>query len=175
MLTPMRHGVTDASVGPEVIESSLRLLSEAPVRIERATAGVDEARLHRRTADEPWSANDVLAHLRAAADVRERFIDAMSTGDHATLRYVSPRSELRTTDDVDRTFADNLAAFRTRRAGLLDRLAGLPAEAWARASLIRDRPETVASYVRYLTEHETAHCEQIEALLRRRAEGARPV
>ncbi len=42
----------------------------------------------------------------------------------------------------------------------------MPIEHWSRGSLIRDRPETVASYVRYLTEHETAHCEQIETLLR---------
>ena len=95
MLTVMGRGATDANDGPAVIATSLRLLAEAPVRIERATAGVDAARLHRRTADEPWSVNDILAHVRSAADVRERFIDAMSTGEHATLRYVSPRSELR--------------------------------------------------------------------------------
>jgi len=166
MLTVMGQVAMDAGDGPEVITASLRLLAEAPVRIERATAGADAARLHRRTADEPWSVNDILAHVRSAADVRERFIDAMATGEHATLRYVSPRSELRKTDYVDRTFAENLAAFRTRRADLLDRLAGLPADDWTRGSLIRDRSETVASYVRYLTEHETAHCEQIEALLR---------
>ena len=113
MLTVMGQVATDAHDDPEVIATSLRLLAEAPVRIERATAGVDAARLHRRTADEPWSVNDILAHVRSAADVRERFIDAMSTGEHATLRYVSPRSELRKTDYVDRTFAENLAAFRT--------------------------------------------------------------
>jgi hypothetical protein len=37
---------------------------------------------------------------------------------------------------------------------------------WERGALIRDRPETIASYVRNLTDHETVHCEQIEALLR---------
>ena len=166
MLPAMGQVATDAHDDPEVIATSLRLLAEAPVRIERATAGVDEARLHRRTADEPFCPSTTSSPMSARPrNVRERFIDAMSTGDHATLRYVSPRSELRTTDYVDRTFAENLAAFRTSRAGLLDRLAGLPADGRT-GSLIRDRPETVASYLRYLTEHETAHCEQIEALLR---------
>jgi hypothetical protein len=165
MLASMRQVVMDASVGPEGVEALVRLLSATPVRIEQATAGLDATRLHRRTADEPWSVNDVLAHVRSAADVRERFIDAMATGEHATLRYVSPRSELRRTDYADRTFAENLAAFRTRRAGLLDRLAGLPLDGWSRGSLIHDRPETVASYVRSLTEHEALHCEQIEAML----------
>jgi hypothetical protein len=48
----------------------------------------------------------------------------------------------------------------------VDRLEALPTEHWLRGSVIRDRPETVASYVRYLTDHRTAHCEQIETLLR---------
>ena len=90
----------------------------------------------------------------------------MATGEHATLSYQSPRSELRKTNYVDLPFAENLAAFRSQRASLVDRLEALPAEHWSRGSLIRDRPETVASYVRYLTDHETAHCEQIETLLR---------
>ena len=90
----------------------------------------------------------------------------MATGKHATLPYQSPRSELRKTNYVDLAFAENLAAFRAQRASLVDRLESSPMAEWSRGSLIRDRPETVASYVRYLTEHETAHCEQIEALLR---------
>jgi hypothetical protein len=166
MLAPMRRGATSASVGPDVIATYLRLLRETPVRIARATADVDAARLLRRTADEPWSVNDVLAHLRAAADVRERFIDAMSTGDHPTLRYESPRSELRRTNYVDLAFSENLAAFRGQREILLEWLARLPIQGWSRGSMIRDRPESVASYVGYLTEHETVHCEQIEALVR---------
>ena len=162
----MQDSATSASVGPGEIAAWLRLLEEAPIRIERATAGEDAARLHRRTDGEPWSVNDILAHLRAAADVRERFIDAMTTGGHSTLRYESPRSELRKTDYVELAFSENLAAFMTRRAALVDRLRRLPAEGWSRGSLIRDRSETAASYVRHLTEHETVHCDQIEALVR---------
>jgi hypothetical protein len=148
------------------IADLMRLLHQAPIRIAAATDGVDPERLRRRTADEPWSVNDVLAHVRAAADVRDRFIVKMATGEHATLAYQSPRSELRKTDYVDLTFAENLAAFRAARAHLLDLLDGLPPEAWSRGSLIRDRPESVDSYVRYLSDHEAVHCEQIEALLR---------
>jgi uncharacterized damage-inducible protein DinB len=148
------------------IERLLGLLRDVPIRLNAATGGADDATLHRRTGDEPWSVHDILAHLRAAADVRERFILAMSTEDHATMRYQSPRSELRKTDYVDRRFAENFAAFRAQRASLVRRLERLPAGDWSRGSLIRDRPETVASYVRYLTEHEIVHCEQIETLLR---------
>jgi hypothetical protein len=90
----------------------------------------------------------------------------MASGEHEALSYQSPRSELRKTNYVDLAFAENLAAFRSQRASLVDRLAALPAEHWSRGALIRDRPETVTSYVRYLSDHETAHCDQIETLLR---------
>jgi hypothetical protein len=119
-----------------VVERYLRSLRDAPVRIAAVTHGVDDATLHRRTEAEPWSVNDILAHLRAAADVRERFIDDMSTGEHATMRYESPRSELRRTDYPDRGFAENLAAFRAKRSAFAERLEALPLEAWARGSAI---------------------------------------
>ncbi len=152
--------------GRDDVERYLRLLREAPVRIAAATDGIDAARLEQRSADEPWSVNDILAHVRAAADNRERFIDRMATGEHVALSYQSPRSELRKTNYVDLPFAENLAAFRSQRTSLVDRLAALPTGHWSRGALIRDRPENIVSYVRYLTDHETAHCEQIETLLR---------
>jgi uncharacterized damage-inducible protein DinB len=166
MLRAMSEGAGDADPGLDDVERWLGLLREAPIRIAAAASGVDAARLHARTAAEPWSINDILAHLRAAAETRERFIARMATGEDASLTYQSPRSELRKTNYVELRFAENLAAFRAQRASLVDRLASLPAEHWSRGSRIRDRPETVASYIRYLTDHETAHCEQIETLLR---------
>jgi hypothetical protein len=159
-------GTRTVSITPADIERYLRLLRETPIRIAAATDDADPARLDVRTADEPWSVNDILAHLRAAADARERFIARMATGEHTTLSYQSPRSELRKTNYLDLPFAENLAMFASQRANLVDRLGSAPAAHWSRGSRIRDRPETVASYVGYLTEHEAAHCEQIEALLR---------
>jgi uncharacterized damage-inducible protein DinB len=148
------------------IERQLDRVRAAPVRIAAATAGVADDRLRRRTAAEPWSVNDVLAHVRAAADQRDRFIRRMATGEHVTLPYRSPRSELRKTDYVDRPFAENLASFTAKRAALVEWLEALPRDAWSRGARIRDRPETVASYVGHLTDHEQLHCDQIEALLR---------
>jgi hypothetical protein len=67
---------------PEVnsaeIEQFLGLLREAPRRIAAATNAVTESQLYLRTEDEPWSVSDILAHLRASADVREKFIHAHS-------------------------------------------------------------------------------------------------
>ena len=147
------------------IQQRLDQLRAVPGRIAAATDAVSDPVLHRRTAAEPWSVNDVLAHLRAAADVRDRYMRRMATGEHATLAYDSPRSEMRKTDYVDRPFAENLAAFTAQRVSLVEWLEALPADAWSRGALIRDRPETIATYARSLAEHEAVHCEQIEALL----------
>ena len=141
-------------------------LADIPPRIAAATTGVRDPILHRRTVEEPWSVNDVLAHLRAAADHRMRYMRRMATGAHGTLSYVSPRSELKKTDYLDRSFAENLEAFSADRRRLIEWLDTLSADDWERGALIRDRPETVATYARYLVEHELAHCEQIEAILR---------
>ena len=155
-----------AAIGTSDIERLLAGLCEPPVRIAAATARTDEAALQRRTAEDPWSVSDVLAHVRSVADHRLRSIRRMATGDVVKLRYESPRAELRRTDYLDRPFAENLAAFSADRAALVGWLETLPADAWGRGALIRDRPETVASYVGYLTDHELVHCEQIESLVR---------
>jgi hypothetical protein len=89
----------------------------------------------------------------------------MATGGHKSLSYVSARSELKKTDYLDLPFADDLAAHRSKRADIVERLEALEVEEWSRGSIIRDRSETVATYVRYLADHDIAHCEQIEALV----------
>jgi uncharacterized damage-inducible protein DinB len=144
----------------------LEQLRDAPRRIAAATIGLTEDRLGVRTAEEPWSANDVLAHVRSAADVRDRFIRRLATEERASIPYQSARSELARTDYLERSFAENLAAYTAQRAELVEFLESLAPDGWDRGARMRDRPETVASYARYLAEHDTAHCEQIEALLR---------
>jgi hypothetical protein len=141
-------------------------LRDAPSRIAAVTAGVAEDRLYLRTPDERWSVNDVLAHVRSAADVRDRFIRRLATEKRDRLTYRSARSELARTDYLERPFAANLTAYTTRRTELVEFLASLPPDGWDRGARIRDRRETVATDARYLAEHDTAHCEQIEALLR---------
>ncbi len=134
--------------------------------MEAATGGADDKRLHARSAAEPWSVNDILAHVRASADMREKYITYMASGDRATLRYESPRGWIRKTDYLELPFAESFAAYRAHRSAWLGQLEAMSLADWERGAIIRDRPETIASYVRYLTDHETVHCQQIEALLR---------
>ena len=148
------------------IKQFLSLLAEAPRRIADATKGLAESRLYLRTKEEPWSVSDILAHLRASADVREKFIQSMLTQEHPVLRYLSPRTYSKKTNYVELAFPESFEAYKKQRKDLLHTLKTLSMKEWSRSAMIKDRPETVFSYTRYLTQHETAHCEQIEELLK---------
>lgn len=50
-------------------EEILALLEETPERITTATAGLTPAQLRTAPTTGAWSLNDILAHLRACADV----------------------------------------------------------------------------------------------------------
>jgi DinB superfamily len=144
----------------------LELLAEAPRRIAVATKGLLEPRLTLRTEAEPWSINDILAHLRASADVREKFIQIMLTQNHPTVRYISPRSYIRKTNYLELPFHESFQAYKKQRNELLKKLRDLSIQDWSRSAIIKERTETVFSYTRYLTGHESAHCEQIEELVK---------
>ena len=90
----------------------------------------------------------------------------MLTQDHPTLRYISPRSYIKKTSYLELAFAESFQAYKKQRNELLNALKELSLEDWSRSAIIKDRLETVFSYTLYLTQHETAHCEQIEELLK---------
>jgi hypothetical protein len=104
--------------------------------------------------------------LRASADVRGKSIHIMLTQDHPTLRYISPRSYIKKTNYLELAFPESFQAYKKQRNELLNTLKQISIEDWSRSAIIKDRPETVFSYTLYLTQHETAHCEQIEELLK---------
>jgi len=90
----------------------------------------------------------------------------MLTQDHPTLRYISPRSYIKKTNYLELAFAESFQAYKKQRNELLNALKEFSLEDWSRSAIIKDRLETVFSYTLYLTQHETAHCEQIEELLK---------
>jgi hypothetical protein len=100
------------------IEQVLTLLPETAPRIEALTADVSPSEL--RTQPEPgeWSANEVLAHLRACADVWGGCIETMLAEDHQTIRAVNPTTWAERTRYADQDFDASLRAFATQRADL---------------------------------------------------------
>jgi hypothetical protein len=156
-------------VSPTETKSVLRLLAATPRRITSLSQGVEISKLHFRPHPDSWSANDILAHLRACADVWGKSIVDMITQDHPKLLYISPRSWIRKTDYLELEFRGSLKAFTDQRRELLRVLKGLSIKDWSRSATFtattKGREQTVFSYACRIAEHEDKHCDQIEAVL----------
>jgi hypothetical protein len=157
-------------VSPAETENVLRLLAATPRRIASLSRGVEISKLHFRPHQDSWSANDILAHLRACADVWGKSIVEMITQDHPKLRYISPRSWIRKTDYLELEFRGSLKAFTDQRGELLRVLKSLAIKDWSRSATftatMKGREQTVFSYACRIAEHENKHCDQIEAVLK---------
>ena len=151
------------------IEQVLTLLEATPPRLAALTGGMTPAQLRATPAPDEWSANDVLAHLRACADMWGGYIMAMLAEDTPTLRAVNPRTWIEQTNYRELDFRPSLRAFTTQRADLLALLKPLPAEGWSRSAIVTGAGKpltlTVLSYAQRLARHERPHVKQIERIV----------
>jgi DinB superfamily len=158
--------VTSSSL---TIEQVLTLLAATPPRIDALTADLTPDQLQTAPNHDEWSANDVLAHLRACADVWGSCIVTMIAEDRPTLRAVNPRTWIKQTDYRDLEFRPSLRAFATQRADLLAVLEPLPPEGWSRAATVTGAgavlERTVLTYAQWLARHERPHLKQIERIV----------
>jgi len=157
------------SEAQSAIDEVLQQLAATPDRLIVMTRDLTPARLQAKPEAEVWSANDILAHLRACADAWGRSIQAMIARDHPTLRYVSPRTWLRKTDYLTLDFRVSFEAFAQQRKDLLTALNALDPDGWSRGATFtgttRGREQTVLSYAQRMAAHEIQHLEQISSVL----------
>lgn len=151
------------------IEQVLALLAETPRRLEALTDGLEPARLRTAPGDGEWSANDVLAHLRACADVWGGFIAAILAEDRPTLKGMDPRHWPKQADYLVAEFRPSLHAFATHRAALLAVLESLLPEGWARTATVMawgtPFERTVLSYAERMARHERPHLKQLARIV----------
>ena len=147
----------------------MTLLVETPPRIAALTAGLEPAQMHTTSNRDVWSANDVLAHLRACADVWGDCIVAMIAEDKPTLRAVNPLTWIKKTDYLELEFRPSLHSFATQRADLLAVLEPLPPEGWSRAATVTGAGKvlerTVLFYAQWLARHERQHVKQVDRIV----------
>ena len=157
-------------VDPVEIKKILASLAATPQLLKALSIGLNKDQLHYRSDEEPWAANDILAHLRTCADVWGKSIMAMISQDHPTLRYVSPRTWMKKTNYPEQDFHASLEEFTRQRNELLQALKALPTNDWSRGATFTattsGREQTVLSYAQRIVDHENTHCIQIEALLK---------
>jgi hypothetical protein len=147
------------------LEQILIQLPETPKRIAAFTAGVAPAELRKSSAPGEWSAIEVLAHLRACADVWGNNIVRIVREDTPAWVAVNPRSWIEQTDYAQLQFTASLRAFTKQRADLMAVLGPLPRKGWSRVALVSGGAPTrecsVLYYAERLARHERAHVKQI--------------
>jgi hypothetical protein len=148
--------------------AALEQLETTPQRIASATKGLTGQDLIWKPSADSWSVNEVVAHLRACADIWGDSIAKILSQNNPTFRYVSPRTWIRETNYLLLDFPTSFLAFRKQREDLLHILRPLSQEQWLRTANIKaakPRVETVLSYAHRLATHEASHCEQIDRIL----------
>lgn len=146
-------------------EQILSLLAAAPGRIAAAATGLSSEQLSAAPAPGEWSANDILAHLRACADVWGGCIATILAEDRPTIRAMNPRAWIKHTDYPQQEFRASLQAYTVQRQALVAVLASLPPDTWARSATVtgagKALERTVLSYADSLAVHERAHLKQM--------------
>ena len=154
-----------ATVSDAEIQSVLTTLAGTPQEIARIASGRTASQLHRKPAADAWSAQEILAHLRACAEVWGRSISRMLAEDRPTIRYVSPRGWIKKTDYLQLDFHDSLDAFSRQRAVLIATLEALDRVDWSRGATFTattlGRQATVLSYADRIAAHELKHLDQL--------------
>jgi uncharacterized damage-inducible protein DinB len=153
---------------PRTIEQILIMLADAPMRLIRITENLSPAQLLTPPEPDEWSARDVLAHMRACADMWGKYILQILNEDRPTIKAVNPTTWIKQTNYREQKFQPSLQVFTTQRAGLLVVLRSLTPEAWSRAATVtgagKPRERTVYTYALWLANHEQSHFRQIERI-----------
>lgn len=150
------------------IEEILAILAATPERITTITEGLKPEQLHRVPSEAEWSINEVLAHLRACADMWGSAIETIIREDHPTIRAVNPRTWIKQTDYPQQEFASSFRAFTSQRVELVKLLQALPREGWSRSATVTGAGKvlerSVQKYAQWLARHERPHVKQIERI-----------
>jgi hypothetical protein len=152
------------------IDQILIQLAETPERLAALTAGVTPAQLKTRPMAGEWSAVEVLAHLRACADLWGSNIVTILTEKAPAWRALDPRTWMEQTNYVDLQFAPSLRAFSKQRAGVMAVLGPAPPKDWSRSATVSGAgpiyQRTVFYYAERMARHERAHVKHIGRLVR---------
>lgn len=155
---------------PLTIEQILTLLAATPSRLADLTQDVEQVQLLAPPGPGEWSARDVLAHLRACADMWGKYIAVILSEDRPTFKAMNPTTWIKQTDYRQQEFQPSLQAFTIQRAALLAVLEPLAPAAWSRMATVmtagKPRERSVYTYAQWLTNHEQSHIKQINRIVK---------
>jgi hypothetical protein len=140
-------------------------LRATPLRLRELTSGVAPELLRTSPGPDEWSANDVLAHLRACSDRWGEAATRIIEEDRPKIRGTEPRIWITKTNYLDLEFAPSLRVFVRQRKALLAVLDPLSPDAWQRTGTLvgAGKPVDLTAYyyAERLARHERPHVKQI--------------
>lgn len=151
------------------VQEVLDQLRSTPLRLRELTAGVLPEVLRTSPGPDAWSANDVLAHLRACSDRWGEAATRIVEEDSPRLRGTEPRVWITKTNYLDLEFTPSLRAFVRQRKALLAVLDPLQPADWQRTGTLvgagKHVSRTVHIYAERLARHERSHVKQVSRTL----------
>jgi hypothetical protein len=147
------------------IDRILAALEEHPLRLAQHL-GLPADKLALAPASQGWSPTQILAHLRACADLWTHSMYAMLAENEPGMSDINERKWAKVARYEEWPFVDLLRGFTDQRATLMRVLRALPPAGWERSVLIAGRRHTIFTQARRMAKHEAGHLEQIEEILK---------
>lgn len=144
---------------PEIAKH-LDTIARTPELLKVMSAGFSDAQLATAPDDTSWSPLQILAHLRACADLWSYSIFAMLAESSPSLALIDARRWAKMLLVNPLPFHEALHLFTVKRGELVQVLQCLKFEDWSRSASIGDRDHTVYSQVRRMALHEASHMAQ---------------
>jgi hypothetical protein len=147
------------------VQQVLDQLRSTPLQLRELTTGLPPELLRMSPDPDAWSANDVLAHLRACSDRWGEAATRILEEDCPRIRGTEPRIWITKTDYLDLEFTPSLRAFVRQRKVLLAVLDPLQPADWQRTGTLVGAGKPVSltahTYAERLARHERSHVKQI--------------
>jgi hypothetical protein len=154
------------------VDEIMAILPATIPRLSELTDGLTENQLNKAPEPGEWSANVLLAHLRACQDVLGGNIVRIVREDRPAWKRRSPREWHRKSGYNEWSFGPAFEAFAQGRAELLASLDSVRREEWERIALVTVQPnraleQTARFFGDWLAGHEREHLEQMARTIER--------
>lgn len=148
------------------IDEIMAILPATVPHVASLTQGLSDTELLAQPDPGEWSANELLAHLRAAQDVLGANITRIVREDRPAWRRLSPRERQRKAGYNDWAFRAAFEAFATGRSDLLAVLEPMSAGDWERVAVVtvapnRSMEQSARFFGDWLAGHEREHLDQM--------------
>ena len=154
------------------VDEIMAILPATVPRISELTSGLTEAQLNSAPEPGEWSANVLLAHLRACQDVLGANIVRIVREDRPAWKRRSPREWHRKSGYNAWSFSPAFEDFAKGRVELLADLDSVRLEDWERIAVVTVQPDRVLEqsarfFGDWLAGHEREHLEQMARAIER--------